>query len=550
MPSLRQSPRRRVTAAAIAIVIASPLSGGCLFDSEPENHAPVMQSLSADPSEVFPGDGATVRVGAADRDGDRLTYRWDATCGTIPADARADTVRWQAPETAGVCSVTVVVSDGDAWVRGAVPIRVLLPEPALSVSPDSLDFSSTVVGRSVAVENAGTGDLVWTIASPDFWIELDPTAGTTRSETDWVNVTVSRSGLAPGSHVGAFFVNSNGGADTVAVRVEVPTEPSLAVDPADLDFGESITDLAFTIRNTGTGTLTWGVTTDVDWAEVEPASGSATSEIDSVRVSVERERLDPGEHGGVATVLSDGGTAAVDLLLEVPETPVYSYEVLNVYPHDPTAYTQGLVYHEGFLYEGTGIRGASTLRKVELETGDTLQVHHLDDDLFGEGITIFGDRILQLTWKAGIGFVYDLASFEVIDDFTYATDEGWGLTHDGVRLIMSDGTSTLYFLDPDTFFWVGSVSVYDHATAVRYLNELEYIQGEVYANVYETNRIARIDPETGRVTAWIDLTGLLGPKGGAVPDVLNGIAYDAETDRLFVTGKRWPSLFEIDLVAP
>ena len=189
------------------------------------------------------------------------------------------------------------------------------------------------------------------------------------------------------------------------------------------------------------------------------------------------------------------------------------------------------------------------MRKVALETGEVLQSYDLPSTYFGEGITIYGDRIIQLTWKSKVGFVYNKASFELLQEFTYPT-EGWGITHDGEHLIMSDGSSTLYFWDPETFEKVGQVDVYDESSPVTRLNELEYIQGEVYANVWYADRIARIDPQTGRVTGWIDLTGLLDP-GSATQtiDVLNGIAYDAETDRLFVTGKLWPTLFEIDLVA-
>jgi glutamine cyclotransferase len=228
--------------------------------------------------------------------------------------------------------------------------------------------------------------------------------------------------------------------------------------------------------------------------------------------------------------------------------PVYTYQVINVYPHDRTAFTQGLVFENGFLYEGTGIPGLSTLRRVDLETGNVLQVIDLDPLYFGEGITIFGDRIIQLTWLHNIGFVYDKYTFELLREFSYPT-EGWGITHDGQNLIMSDGTSALHVLDPVTFAEVGLIDVYDASGPVAYLNELEFIKGEIYANVWLTNRIARIDPVTGQVVGWIDLTGLLDTADPVYPaDVLNGIAYDASYDRLFVTGKFWPALFEIDLV--
>jgi glutaminyl-peptide cyclotransferase len=224
-----------------------------------------------------------------------------------------------------------------------------------------------------------------------------------------------------------------------------------------------------------------------------------------------------------------------------------TFKVLNVYPHDPAAVTQGLVIHDGILYEGTGRHGESSLRRVELESGTVLQRHDLDEEYFGEGVAVVGGRIFQLTWKACVAIVYDRESFEEVQRFSYH-GEGWGLTHDGKHLIMSDGTDTLRFLDPATFREVRRVIVCDKVTPVRQLNELEYIQGKVYANVWQTDRIARIDPETGAVTAWIDLTGLLPAKDRrADADVLNGIAYDAENGRLFVTGKRWPKLFEIEL---
>lgn len=229
--------------------------------------------------------------------------------------------------------------------------------------------------------------------------------------------------------------------------------------------------------------------------------------------------------------------------------PVYSYNIVNIYPHDRDAFTQGLVFEDGVLYEGTGLLGQSTLRRVELETGDILKIYELPEQYFGEGITIYGDKIIQLTWQSNIGFVYDKYSFELLREFHYST-EGWGITHDGTRLIMSDGTSTLRFLDPQTLEEIGQLEVFDNRGPVTRLNELEYIQGEIYANVWQTDRVARIAPETGRVIGWIDLGGLLTTEERSQSDVLNGIAYDAEADRLFVTGKLWPKLFEIELISP
>jgi len=226
----------------------------------------------------------------------------------------------------------------------------------------------------------------------------------------------------------------------------------------------------------------------------------------------------------------------------------YTYRALASYPHDPQAFTQGLVYLDGFLYEGTGLYGQSSLRVVELETGKVLQLQLLPDRFFGEGIAIVGQRIYQLTWKAKTGLIYDLETLEPTGEFRYST-EGWGLAQDGTYLIMSDGTATLHYLDPADLSEVRQVTVRDAGQPVMRLNELEVIRGEIWANVWQTNRIARIDPQDGTVVGWIDLSGLLSPSDIAAPvDVLNGIAYDDAGDRIFVTGKLWPKLYQIDVV--
>jgi glutamine cyclotransferase len=229
-----------------------------------------------------------------------------------------------------------------------------------------------------------------------------------------------------------------------------------------------------------------------------------------------------------------------------PAVVTYTYAVVNAYPHDPGAFTQGLVYADGVLYESTGLYGRSSLRRVALETGEVLQHHDLPAEYFGEGLTLFDGRLIQLTWQNHIGFVYDAASFALQQTWTYPT-EGWGLTHDGAHLIMSDGSARLRFLDPTTFQVQREVLVTDGGRPVVWLNELEYVNGEVFANVWQTDRIARIDPKTGRVLGWIDLSGLLAPEERRSADVLNGVAYDAQNGRLFVTGKLWPKLFEITL---
>jgi glutamine cyclotransferase len=227
-----------------------------------------------------------------------------------------------------------------------------------------------------------------------------------------------------------------------------------------------------------------------------------------------------------------------------PPAPVAGYRVVHVFPHDPQAFTQGLVYLDGVLYEGTGLNGRSTIRKVRLENGEVLQMQKLDSQYFGEGIAVLGGTVFELTWQAGIGFLYDRASFQRKGSFSYR-GEGWGLTHDGRRLIMSDGSAYLRFLDPATQKELSRVQVTDGANPVANLNELEYVKGEILANVWQTDRIARISPKTGHVAGWIDLRGLLSARDAQGVDVLNGIAYDAAGDRLFVTGKLWPRLFEI-----
>lgn len=232
-----------------------------------------------------------------------------------------------------------------------------------------------------------------------------------------------------------------------------------------------------------------------------------------------------------------------------PAPPItYTYRIVNTYPHDPEAFTQGLVYYDGLLYEGTGRWGESSLREVALETGSVIRSHALEPQYFGEGIALLNDKIYQLTWQEQTGFVYDRASFNTLQTFNYPT-EGWGITHDGQRLIVSDGTSTLYFWDPNTLQKIDQITVRDHQGPINRLNELEFIDGEIWANIWLTDLIARISPETGAVLGYVDLTGLLDTSALTQPvDVLNGIAYDPQTGRIFVTGKLWPTLFEIEVI--
>jgi glutaminyl-peptide cyclotransferase len=227
--------------------------------------------------------------------------------------------------------------------------------------------------------------------------------------------------------------------------------------------------------------------------------------------------------------------------------PTWSYQVVKTYPHDPDAFTQGLQYLDGVLYEGTGLNGRSSIRKVALDTGKVLQKRDVAEQYFGEGITVWKSEIFELTWQSGVAFVYDKATFEPRRQIRYV-GEGWGLTADDKHLIMSDGTNELRILDPSTFGEVRRIKVTAAGAPVKNLNELEYMKGEILANVWQTDYIARIAPDTGKVTGYIDLRNLLTARERAGADVLNGIAYDAEHDRLFVTGKLWPKLFEIKIV--
>jgi glutamine cyclotransferase len=298
--------------------------------------------------------------------------------------------------------------------------------------------------------------------------------------------------------------------------------------------------------------LTAGCRADRPAAAAESAAATAPA---AATPAVESATATPGE----APTTAPAPTA--------PEAPQrFNYQIVDEIDHDIRAFTQGLVYADGIFYEGTGLRGQSTLRKVDPETGEVLTGVRYPEQYFAEGVAVMGDRVFQLTWQSNIGFIFDSETLESAGQFTYPT-EGWGLTHDGERLIMSDGTATLYFLDPETQKIVDQLPVQDDQGPVAMLNELEYIEGRIFANIWQTEQIAIIDPATGNVTGYIDLAGL--PDEDARADLmaayaleneedlaaflrtqgtLNGIAYDAENDRLFVTGKLWPEIYEIDLV--
>ena len=239
------------------------------------------------------------------------------------------------------------------------------------------------------------------------------------------------------------------------------------------------------------------------------------------------------------------GFSAYAQFKKPPKGEVWGYKVVATYPHDHNAFTQGLVFNKGLLIEGTGKKGESSLRLVDLESGKVRKQADLNSHYFGEGITVLGDRVYQLTWQNRIGLVYDIDTFNVEKTFQY-TGEGWGLTNDGKRLMMSDGSAMIRFLDPNSFEVVKRITAHGPEGKINKLNELEYVNGEIWANIWYEDRIVRLSPENGEVLGWVDLSGLYPrSKRDSNEDVLNGIAYDAETRRLLVTGKNWPKLYEI-----
>ena len=271
---------------------------------------------------------------------------------------------------------------------------------------------------------------------------------------------------------------------------------------------------------------------DVIWSTAEQTTGTHRIEVGAYYSSGQRENV------------------LTSMLLLASQAPrQYAYRVIQAYPHDTKAYTQGLLFDDGFLYESTGSYGGSSLRKVNLLTGEPIQVVSLPADMFGEGLALADDKLIQLTWQNQVAFVHQKSDFKLLNRINYPMREGWGLTYDGTHLLMTDGTATLYFLDKDYLTEVRRLEVCDNKGTVQQLNELEYINGELWANVYQTDDILRIDPKTGVVLGRINMAGLLNSSERFGTDVLNGIAYDETTGKIYVTGKNWPKLFEIQVRA-
>ncbi|MFO7672350.1 MAG: glutaminyl-peptide cyclotransferase [Lutibacter sp.] len=286
----------------------------------------------------------------------------------------------------------------------------------------------------------------------------------------------------------------------------------------------------------------------LDDKKVKSGQNSATLKINDFKL---------GKHTITAIVFHENKTTKVSetiyfLADSAPE--IYTYKIINTYPHDKGAYTQGLEFLNGFLYEGTGKKGSSSIRKVELKTGKVLQQKDIDEQYFGEGITIFNNKLYQLTWQSGVGFVYDLNTFEQEKTFNYTKSrEGWGLTHNGEKLIKTDGTEFIWFLNPETLVEESYIEVYTNERKVEKLNELEFVNGLIYANIWQQNTILMVNPNTGKVEGVANLTSLKTiidkeQKLDDADEVLNGIAFDKENNRLFVTGKHWSKLYEIELI--
>ncbi len=325
-------------------------------------------------------------------------------------------------------------------------------------------------------------------------------------------------------------------------------------------------DKAANTKLTSVTTSTLGNLTPSKSIEVTISASDSSDAIDSIAVSFRNQRLETTPASTAMVLLNTlpvgkqtltvqvflsnrrVETHSINIILYSEAPPVsYTYSKLQTFTHDPDAYTQGLIFHDGFFYESTGTKGESTLRKVDISNGKVVRQLDLSDEYFGEGLVVHRNRLIQLTWTSHIGFIYNLDNFEQIGTFNYPT-EGWGLAVLGDELVMSDGSENLYFLDADTFVEKRRVQVYNHERAITNLNELEIVEGKIYANVYQTDTILIIDPGSGRVEGEINLEGIFNSSGYSRRlDVLNGIAWDAESKRLFVTGKWWPKLYQIEV---
>jgi len=410
---------------------------------------------------------------------------------------------------------------------------------SLNAVPTTVESDSSAVVTVQAHDPEGVAlDYRWTATAGYF------TAGSYEASATWRAPSYTR--------LCTLTVTVDDGRDettgSLVVNVLAPPVPHLNVTAPEQHFGLFGDRLPVQLENDGSAEAVWTAEFGAAWATPAPAAGTlAPAAIDTVWLEVDRTVPSPGPHVADLTVQAVGDdihTFYFDLVQP------WTYNVIAQYPHDTTAFTQGLVWHDGWLYEGTGLyNGHSNLRRVDLETGQVLQQVDLGGSYFGEGITIWQDRIIQLTWQEHTAFVWALDDFAPLGTFAYPT-QGWGLTHDDTRLIMSDGSAQLYFRDPDTFAETGRVTVTAFGEELRYLNELEWIDGAVWANVWQSNLVVRIDPNNGVVTDIVDLAGLLTPTEDGLADVLNGIAHDPATGRVFVTGKLWPWLFEIEIVDP
>ncbi len=421
------------------------------------------------------------------------------------------------------------------------------------------DRDETPANRPPVITRLGAvSDTVATNAEAAFWVEAgdadgdtltyawSATGGAFTSATDVAAVTWVAPAAASQE---TLRVVVGDGQLTAAADIPVTVltaAPRLGPLPSLLQLNLARSRVDLVLLNPGFGPLHWSATSDVGWLRIEPAGGAVTV-ADTVAIVIDRGPLAAGGYLGRIHLATDGGNATILVTIRAAAEPVYTYHIRARYPHDPTAFTQGLLYHDGFLFESTGLLGASSLRRVDLESGVVRQRRNLDANLFGEGLALWDTTLIQLTWQNQTALRWGLRSFDSLGTFSYAT-QGWGLTADAARLIMSDGTARLFFRDPQTFALLGEMPVTDSRGEVAWLNELEWIAGEVWANVWRTDDIVRIDPATGRIVGWLDLSGLLTAAEAQAADVLNGIAWDAAGGRLFVTGKNWPWLFWIEVV--